>query len=150
MTLPTDLYDLPTMAQALALAEATPEESYACPSCPRQVPAEGMVDTAGLPGDLPDYVCHTCASGPHRIALANQASRPTPSWAATCEIGNTARAERQRRLQACDWTQTLDAPLTSEAVVAWAAYRQALRDITEAFTSPDLIEWPAPPALGPF
>lgn len=52
------------------------------------------------------------------------------------------RAERNARLAACDWTQLPDAPVDASA---WAAYRQALRDIT---TQPDPfnITWPEEPA----
>ena len=53
------------------------------------------------------------------------------------------RAERDRRLQASDWTQLPDVPLATKE--AWASYRQALRDITEQ-TDPFNITWPEAPA----
>lgn len=43
------------------------------------------------------------------------------------------RAERNNALAACDWTQLADAPVDQEA---WAAYRQALRDL------PSTAGWP--------
>jgi len=46
------------------------------------------------------------------------------------------RAERDRLLSACDWTQLADSPLTSEKKLEWATYRQALRDL------PDNQSWP--------
>ena len=52
------------------------------------------------------------------------------------------RRERDARLAACDWTQLPDAPATTKP--AWAAYRQALRDITEQ-ADPFNLAWPAPP-----
>lgn len=54
------------------------------------------------------------------------------------------RAARKRLLQMCDWTQTVDAPLSAAVKAAWATYRQALRDIT---TQPDPfnVTWPTPP-----
>lgn len=52
------------------------------------------------------------------------------------------RADRDRRLLASDWTQLPDVPLATKE--AWAAYRQALRDITEQ-PDPFNIMWPAPP-----
>ena len=52
------------------------------------------------------------------------------------------RAERDRRLLACDWTQLPDVPLATKE--AWASYRQALRDITEQ-PDPFNITWPAAP-----
>lgn len=54
------------------------------------------------------------------------------------------RAERDRRLAACDWTQGADA-VGRVDVVAWAAYRQALRDLPET-ADPRNPVWPDPPA----
>jgi hypothetical protein len=53
-----------------------------------------------------------------------------------------ARAERDRRLAACDWTQVADAPVDREE---WAAYRQLLRDVPEQPGFPDSIVWPEEP-----
>ena len=52
------------------------------------------------------------------------------------------RADRNARLADCDWTQLGDAPVDK---VAWATYRQQLRDITTQ-SDPFNIEWPLPPA----
>jgi hypothetical protein len=51
------------------------------------------------------------------------------------------RNERNTLLQECDWTQTIDAPVDQ---AAWAIYRQALRDITEAEGWPE-VEFPIKP-----
>lgn len=51
------------------------------------------------------------------------------------------RAERDRLLASSDWTQLPDAPADK---VAWAEYRQALRDITNA-DDPYEITWPSIP-----
>jgi len=51
------------------------------------------------------------------------------------------RSERDSLLIACDWTQLPDAPVDS---IVWAAYRQALRDITEQ-EDPFNIVWPSEP-----
>ena len=53
------------------------------------------------------------------------------------------RAERNRLLAESDWTQVLDAPVDKDA---WAAYRQALRDVTAQPGFPLSVEWPAMPA----
>jgi hypothetical protein len=55
---------------------------------------------------------------------------------------DAVRAERDRRLSACDWTQVADAPVDP---VAWAAYRQELRDIPQDYNDPDLVVWPEKP-----
>lgn len=52
------------------------------------------------------------------------------------------RRKRDRLLAACDWTQVADAPVDA---AAWAAYRQALRDVPQNFASPDEVVWPTAP-----
>jgi hypothetical protein len=39
------------------------------------------------------------------------------------------RHQRDQLLAQSDWTQMADSPLTVEQKAAWAAYRQALRDL---------------------
>jgi hypothetical protein len=56
---------------------------------------------------------------------------------------STARARRAGLLAACDWTQLPDVPAATSS--AWAAYRQALRDITEQPGYPENIIWPIAP-----
>ena len=52
------------------------------------------------------------------------------------------RAERNKLLVNCDWTQLPDAPVDA---AAWATYRQALRDITTQ-ANPFAIVWPESPS----
>ena len=52
------------------------------------------------------------------------------------------RAERNTKLVASDWTQLADSTADK---AAWAAYRQALRDITAQAGFPWTIDWPAQP-----
>ena len=52
------------------------------------------------------------------------------------------RRERNRRLSASDWTQAADAPVDS---LAWAIYRQALRDLPAKTEDPRNPQWPTPP-----
>ncbi len=65
---------------------------------------------------------------------AEIAERTEQEWA-------RVRFDRNARLSACDWTQLPDAPVDG---VAWAAYRQELRDITTQ-TDPFNITWPQEP-----
>ena len=51
---------------------------------------------------------------------------------------DVVRAERNKLLADCDWTQLPDA---SADAAAWATYRQALRDITTQ-ANPFNIVWP--------
>lgn len=52
------------------------------------------------------------------------------------------RADRNAKLSASDWTQVADAPVDK---AAWAAYRQALRDITAQAGFPWNVTWPEAP-----
>lgn len=52
------------------------------------------------------------------------------------------RAERNRLLGECDWTQVADSPGDQSQ---WAAYRQALRDLPTQSGSPWEIVWPTQP-----
>lgn len=61
------------------------------------------------------------------------------------------RLERNRLLNASDWTQVPDAPLTPEQVDAFRAWRQTLRDFTiDGLADPDNPPpFPEPPATAP-
>lgn len=52
------------------------------------------------------------------------------------------RSDRNTKLSASDWTQVADAPVDK---AAWAAYRQALRDISGQAGFPWTIDWPEMP-----
>lgn len=54
------------------------------------------------------------------------------------------REQRIQLLKASDWTQITDYDLGADRD-AWAAYRQALRDLADA-PNPFDITWPQPPA----
>lgn len=58
------------------------------------------------------------------------------------EQAKAVRQQRGEKLKDSDWTQVADAPVDQ---VAWAAYRQALRDITAQAGFPWTIEWPTQP-----
>ena len=53
------------------------------------------------------------------------------------------RAERNAKLAETDWTQNRDVTLVNDA--DWQTYRQALRDITDTYTSLDDVVWPEKP-----
>jgi hypothetical protein len=55
------------------------------------------------------------------------------------------RTERNILLEATDWTQLLDAPLTEEQKGEYRVYRQALRDITRGINSYQDLVWPVKP-----
>lgn len=69
-----------------------------------------------------------------RIEVTNE-RREAHAWAAL-------RADRNARLAASDWTQVEDAPVNK---AAWAAYRQALRDLPDQTSDPFAPAWPMQP-----
>jgi hypothetical protein len=58
------------------------------------------------------------------------------------EFAARLRAERNNLLSQCDWTQLQDAPVNR---LAWANYRQSLRDIPNQAEFPLSVVWPAKP-----
>jgi hypothetical protein len=58
------------------------------------------------------------------------------------EQAKAVRQTRTEKLKDSDWTQVADAPVDK---AAWAAHRQALRDITSQAGFPWTIDWPEQP-----
>jgi hypothetical protein len=90
----------------------------------------------------------SCDSKTHR--LTQWVEEVDGAWTQTWELlqlpeeraATNVRAERNRLLADCDWTQLADAPVDS---AAWAAYRQELRDITSQAGFPWDVQWPTEP-----
>ena len=76
-------------------------------------------------------------SNPHTVIYT--APNPTDD-----EKWNWVRRQRNAKLLRNDWTQGPDSPLSESKRAEWAAYRQALRDITNQ-SDPDNITWPTIP-----
>ena len=57
------------------------------------------------------------------------------------------RSLRNDLLSKSDWTQINDSPLTAEVKTSWATYRQALRDISNLSSWPNIEpdDWPVAP-----
>lgn len=53
------------------------------------------------------------------------------------------RDERELQLRLTDWTQLPDVPEATR--LAWQPYRQALRNLTENFTTLEDVVWPTKP-----
>lgn len=62
------------------------------------------------------------------------------------QVATSVRAERNRKLAACDWTVLTDSPLTTAKKTEWKTYRTALRNITAAEGFPHTMEWPTEPS----
>ena len=68
------------------------------------------------------------------------------AWSAanSGNLWSLARGIRKPLLEASDWTQLEDVPLTTEQKESWRTYRQSLRDITTQ-ANPATVSWPTPP-----
>jgi len=75
----------------------------------------------------------------HGIAWATVAAKRDELIAA--QPMKELRAERDRKLAETDWWAVADRTMTAEQT----AYRQALRDITNSYTSLDDVVWPTKP-----
>jgi hypothetical protein len=62
-------------------------------------------------------------------------------YAPPAKTWNKIRWERDRLMAETDWWALSDQTLSSEQ----SAYRQALRDVPQAFDNPDDVVWPTPP-----
>lgn len=58
------------------------------------------------------------------------------------EQAKSVREQRTQKLKDSDWTQVADAPVDK---AAWAAHRQALRDVTAQEGFPWNVQWPEQP-----
>ena len=63
------------------------------------------------------------------------------------QLAANARTQRDKLLSDTDWTQTDDAPLSSEDKESVRKYRQGLRDITAQSGFPQEIKWPDKPSV---
>ncbi len=64
--------------------------------------------------------------------------------AVDAQAAASARAERNRKLADSDWTQLADSTADKDA---WAAYRQALRDVPTQAGFPNEVTWPELPTV---
>ena len=69
-------------------------------------------------------------------------SKPVAGSPTDEELFLELRRDRDDILAASDWTQVPDAPVDQQA---WAAYRQALRDLPANTTDPRNVAWPEKP-----
>lgn len=93
------------------------------------------------PGPLPNDV--TALEPPdYPIWDADAEAWTQDASARDTAMAEAVRAERDRRLAECDWTQMPDAPLDDTARAAWTIYRQALRDVPQQAGFPEAVAWP--------
>jgi hypothetical protein len=108
--------------------------------------------SGGIPNDVndhcvrvpvPDGVDYTCSMV---VKDENGVSIVADPVKVTDKQWEQVRADRNRRLAECDWTQFVDSPLSQELKNAWSEYRQALRNIPSTNTDPTQVAWPTPPS----
>lgn len=120
-------------------------------------PSTGGFYTAAIHSELPaDGVeisqdCHAtllAAQAEGFVIVANPDGYPiaAPHQPTAAELITQMRARRDRLLRESDHTQFPDYPLNSADRAAWAAYRQALRDVPENAIDPTAINWPTAPS----
>lgn len=74
---------------------------------------------------------------------------PGPSEEEIAQAWVALRSRRDGLLVLSDWTMLPDAPVTDAQRLAWAGYRQALRDLPDGTTDPLNPVWPeAPSSIG--
>ena len=56
------------------------------------------------------------------------------------------RAERDKLLTECDFSQLEDAPYDTATKASWATYRQELRDLPASIVDVDSFSWPVKPS----
>lgn len=123
-------------------------------SFPKQIPAE---DLAAFGVYSVDAVAPPVYDSRTQTVEQNQPTLTDGKWEISWTVINKTseelaqqdaekaaqvRADRNSKLSASDWTQVADAPVDQ---TAWAAYRQALRDITGQEGFPWTITWPTEP-----
>jgi len=101
----------------------------------------GVAQGASVEGDLSGVSVNPPPSTLVRQLIAELVARPAPE-----ERLAYLRHIRDILIGLTDWTQFSDSPLTSEQRAAWAAYRQALRDLPQTYSGDGPIPWPTAPA----
>jgi hypothetical protein len=131
-----------------SLAPLFPNTSFPSPMTEASMP-EGYVMVGVIPQPTPGPNQKVVPGGP-----VQQDGKWVQSWTVLdmepWEIAerdtaraNDVRARRNDLLAASDWTQVADAPVDK---AAWAAYRQALRDVTSQASFPLQVTWPQMPS----
>jgi hypothetical protein len=101
-------------------------------------------------GDKPTYASNEVAEQNAQPILTNGSwvlgwTVRTMTQAEVDAVADDVRAERNQKLNACDWTQLPDSPLDAATKTAYETYRQALRDVTSQAGFPTDVTWPVEP-----
>lgn len=96
-----------------------------------------------VPSGVAPGNCKVQGEWPELELVDGSADKAGPKW-------NAMRAERDKKLAACDWTQSADVQqsesiLLEQDKIDWAAYRQELRDLPQNTEDPEDVQWPEQP-----
>ena len=131
------------------LRKANPNVSF-----PKSIPNDTLAQFGVYPVTIapaPEYNARTHRLVTQQPTLVNGVWTVTKSVVAKdqAQIDNEnaqkaadVRAQRDRLLSACDWTQVADAPVDS---AVWSVYRQSLRDVPSQAGFPWEVTWPTQP-----
>ena len=152
----------PTPLTESDIRSAHPHTSWPVPITAADVAAFGYEPVQPTPQPDHDPCTHACTAAAPVPAPPGAAVPWLQAWQLTARPeaeaaqlvaertasqAVAARAERDRLLAACDWTQLPDAQANHTAAqrTAWLAYRQALRDVPGQAGFPASIDWPPKP-----
>jgi hypothetical protein len=153
--IPESVHDLPSMVAILAARGDPVEELYQCPTCKRC--AADLKCTDCLPLKLEEdgsltklhrFVCDTCASAPHRLALAEQAAELAEQIAPwDTDLGKQVKIKRDQLINATLWTDAPGSPLTQDCQQAFTDWRKLMHRLTLDFADPGEAIIPDQPDL---
>ena len=97
-------------------------------------------------GQVEDYQPPAPADDELRTWAWDEATRRWVASPTDAAVAIDVRAERDKRLTACDWVTVRAVELGEEIPPDWLAYRASLRAVPEQPGFPRTIDWPTPPA----
>ena len=133
---------VPTPYTFAQLRKDNPQVSFPATLSNELLQSMGLMPLTVLPGPTFDEQTHYLKASVFYQVGDRWQQHYTPEPLLEERVAASIRAERNERLSATDWTQVADAPVDT---AAWAAYRQALRNVTEQAGFPTDVEWPEQP-----
>ena len=136
-------------------AVAEGEETYVQEEIPKMAEPEGVEPIVSEPQPEVFVLYKTIAEDWLRHYVNGNTlcftNNPVPAEPTPEEIKAQREAEvragRDARIAETDWTQVLDAPITTPCREAFRVYRQALRDVPQQAGFPEEVIWPEKPEV---
>ena len=96
-------------------------------------------------GKVVDYKPPQPANTPDKVWSWDKSSNLWIASKTPLAVAMQVRAERDRRLAACDWVITKALERNEPVGHSWILYRQALRDVSKQAGFPLAVVWPVSP-----